>query len=118
MEPPLPDPASFDAAAAAHGEVLFRGEARCVTCHTGPSFTDAGERLHAPAETGMDPAYAQRSTTGRYRTTPLRVATHPPYFHDGSAATLDDVIPHYDDVLDLDLDEGERDDIVHYLRSL
>ena len=28
--------------------------------------------LHAPAETGMDPAYAQRSATGKYRTTPLR----------------------------------------------
>ena len=41
----------------------------------------------------MDPNEARRSKTGQYRTTPLRgVATHPPYFHDGSAATLEDAV--------------------------
>ena len=38
----------------------------------------------------MDPVYAERSATGQYRATPLRALwQHPPYFHDGSAATLD-----------------------------
>ena len=37
----------------------------------------------------MDTDEAMRSKTGMYRTTPLRGAwQHPPYFHDGSAATL------------------------------
>ena len=40
-------------------------------------------------ETGMDPAYATRSATKKYRTTPLRgLWQHPPYFHDGSATSL------------------------------
>jgi cytochrome c peroxidase len=67
----------------------------------------------------MDPAYAQRTTTKRYRTTPLRgLATHAPYFHDGSAATLLDVVEHYDRVLGLGLDEQQKDDLVEYLKSL
>lgn len=119
LDPPAPEPASFDADAAARGEILFRGKATCATCHTGSLYTDASQRLHDPAETGMDPAYAQRSTTGQYRTSPLRgVATHPPYFHDGSAATLDDVVLHYQDVLELDLTENERNDLVQFLESL
>lgn len=76
-------------------------------------------RLHAPSETGMDPAYAERSATKRYRTTPLRgLWQHPPYFHDGSAATLADVVGHYDRVLGLRLNERERADLVEYLKSL
>lgn len=36
---------------------------------------------------------AERSATGCYRTTPLRALwQHPPYFHDGSAETLDAVV--------------------------
>jgi cytochrome c peroxidase len=53
--------------------------------------------LHEAAEVGQDPAYAERTTTGLYRTTPLRaLLQHPPYFHDGSAATPLDVVNHYD----------------------
>ena len=37
----------------------------------------------------MDPVYAERSATGKYRTTPLRALwQHAPYFHDGSAPDL------------------------------
>ena len=67
----------------------------------------------------MDAAYAQRTTTKRYRTTPLRALwQHPPYFHDGSAATLDDVVTHYDAVLQLQLSEAQRADLAEYLRTL
>ena len=52
----------------------------------------------------MDPLYASRSATGLYRTTPLRaLATHPPYFHDGSAPDLRAVVEHYNRVLGLSL---------------
>jgi len=67
----------------------------------------------------MDPTHADRGTTGKYRTTPLRgIWQHPPYFHDGSAETLAAVVEHYEDALDLDLTDGERADLVAYLSSL
>src|SRR5690606_118292 len=74
IDAPTPPEGSFDVEAAARGELLFAGKAGCTSCHSGDSFTDAGETLHDAAETGMDPAYALRGTTGQYRTTPLRGA--------------------------------------------
>lgn len=75
--------------------------------------------LHAPAETGMEPAYAARGATGAYRTTPLRaLAWHPPYFHDGSAANLADVVEHYDQALALGLTAAQKADLVEFLKSL
>jgi cytochrome c peroxidase len=83
-----------------------------------PTFTDA-PTLHDFSETGMDPLYATRGTTGRYRTTPLRALwQHPPYFHDGSALTLEDVVDHYDAFLGLGLSPDQRSDLVEYLKSL
>ncbi len=116
LAPPAPD-GSFDVDAAERGADLF-GSVGCSDCHSGPSFTDA-PTLHTPEETGVDPARAMRSVTGLYRTTPLRGAwSHPPYFHDGSAATLGDVVVHYDTVLELGLSADERDDLAAYLSSL
>jgi mono/diheme cytochrome c family protein len=114
---PAPPAGSFDAAAAARGRAIFEGGARCGACHRGPARTE--EALHDPAETGMDPTYAGRSASKRYRTTPLRgLWQHPPYFHDGSAATLTDVVEHYRRVLGLTLTPRQRADLVEYLKSL
>lgn len=116
---PPPPAGSFDEAAAARGKALFTGQGRCSECHTGNALTDAGKRLHAPSEVGTDPTLAERATTGLYRTTPLHgVWQHPPYFHDGSAATLDDVVKHYDDLFQLNLTPEEQQDLVEYLKSL
>jgi hypothetical protein len=117
--PPAPDEA-FDPAAAARGEQVFRGAGRCATCHVPPLYTDVNlGRLHDAAETGMDPAYARRTTTGKYRTTPLRALwQHAPYFHDGSAATLRAVVEHYNQYLGLNLAEGQKQDLVEFLNSL
>ena len=42
-----------------------------------------------------------------YRTTPLRALwQHAPYFHDGSAATLNDVVDRYDSAKNLQLTPG------------
>ncbi len=118
LEPPAPPPGSFDTLAAARGQALFEGKAQCSSCHSGASFTDA-PTLHAASETGMSTDEARRSASGMYRTTPLRGAwQHPPYFHDGSAATLRHVVEHYDQALGLSLTAPERDDLEHYLRSL
>jgi mono/diheme cytochrome c family protein len=118
LDPPAPPAGSFDAAAAARGKALFEGQARCAGCHSGASFSDA-PKLHAATEVGMEAVEAMRSTTDMYRTTPLRGAwQHPPYFHDGSAATLLNVVEHYDQVLHLQLSTTQRADIAQYLRSL
>ena len=99
---------SFDDAAAKRGQALFAGSAKCATCHQGSKFTD--DKLHDPAETGMEPTYAARSASKKYRTTPLRgLARHAPYFHDGRAATLPAVVDHYAGVLKLQLTAGAEE---------
>ena len=81
------------------------------------SYTES--MLQEAAETGMDPLYASRSATGLYRVTPRRALwQHAPYFHDGSAATLADVVMQYDETLGLALDESEKADLVQFLRSI
>lgn len=117
--PPSPPEGSFDTTAAERGEQLFNTKAECATCHIPPLYTDANSTLHRPEETGMNPFVAERSVTGKYRTTPLRGVWHTaPYFHDGSAATLRDVVEHYDGVLGLALTKKEVDDLVEFLKSL
>jgi mono/diheme cytochrome c family protein len=114
---PPPPAGSFDAEAAKRGQALFAGAARCTTCHAGKTFTD--DALHDPAETGMDPAYAARSVTKKYRTTPLRgLWQHAPYFHDGKAASLAAVVDHYDTTLKLNLNPTQKKDLVEYLKSI
>ena len=118
LSAPAPPPGSYDAAAALRGKAVFARN--CMGCHVGSDGTDNNSgRLHAPEETGMDGAYAARTANKAYRTTPLRgLWQHPPYFHDGSAATLDDVVTHYDAVLQLQLSEAQRADLAEYLRTL
>jgi mono/diheme cytochrome c family protein len=120
LNAPTPPPGSFDVAAAERGRVVFTGAGRCASCHVGAQLTDINAgKLHAPSETGMDPAYAARTTQKAYRTTPLRgLLQHPPYFHDGSAATLDAVVAHYESALSLNLTAQQRLDLVEYLKSL
>lgn len=115
LEAPAPPAGSFDAAAAGRGQTVFAQS--CSRCHTGQTRSDG--RLHAPAETGVDPTYANRTATKLYRTTPLRALwQHPPYFHDGSAPTLAAVVDHYDTALRLRLSEQQKSDLVEYLKSI
>jgi mono/diheme cytochrome c family protein len=126
LRTPEPPKGSFNRQAANRGRQLFRNEAGCATCHQGPHFTDvlSGPTrtvpfLHDPAEVGMDPAYAVRTATGKYRTTPLRgLWQHPPYFHDGSAPDLLAVVNHYDQLLGLNLTAVQKADLVEFLKSL
>jgi cytochrome c553 len=120
LETPPPPEDSFDPASAARGKAVFTGAGTCATCHIPPLYTDVNlGRLHRARETGMDPAYALRTTTKRYRTTPLRALwQHPPYFHDGMAATLEDVVEHYNTFLELNLTEEQKLDLVEFLKSL
>lgn len=115
---PLPAGGGGNAEAALRGRQVFA--ANCQSCHVGGSNTDNNSGvLHQPAETGMDGAYAARTTKKAYRTTPLRgLRFHPPYFHDGSAASLAEVVSHYDTVRGLRLTANDKSDLVEYLKTL
>jgi hypothetical protein len=120
--PTPPPPEDFDVEAAERGEAVFNDTegGKCATCHIPPLYTDINLGiLHDPEETGMDPAYAERTATKQYRTTPLRALwQHPPYFHDGSAATLEEVVEHYDFFLELELSDEDKSDLLEFLKSL
>lgn len=122
---PTPPAGSFDAAAAARGKAVFEGSGTCASCHSGPEFTDASLRLHPAADVVSEPepdgapSWASRSATKQYRTAPLRgIWQHPPYFHNGSAPTLQAVVETYNAKKSLGLSAAEIADLVEYLKSL
>lgn len=123
--PPQPPAGSFDANAALRGKQIFEGAGRCVSCHSGVHFTDGNEKLHLPSEVASEPepggapSYALRSATKRYRTAPLRgLWQHPPYFHNGTAATAEQVVRTYNEKQSLGLTEAQISDLAQYLKSL
>jgi mono/diheme cytochrome c family protein len=125
IDAPPPPPGSFNAAAASRGQLLFAGKAQCISCHSGPRFTDANLRLHPVSEVVSEPeapgvpSYASRTATKQYRTAPLRgLWQHAPYFHNGSAATLEQVAEIYNTRKSLGLSEAEIADLAEYLKSL
>ena len=118
---PAPPKGSFDAAAAARGEALFDGKAKCATCHNEPLTTEPGWNMHTAAEVCVDDFQASRSPDDRYRTSPLNgIWTHTKggFYHDGRFATLGDVVDHYDSCMNLGLSAQEKSDISQYLLSL
>lgn len=113
---------SFDVAAAARGKALFLDKAQCASCHSGPLFTDntIDGRLHPQsASVAIDKDYVKRSATKQWRVTPLKgIWQHPPYFHDGSAETLADVVERYNQKDNLNLSASEKKDLTEYLKSI
>jgi hypothetical protein len=82
---PEPPAGSFDKAAAARGDDLFSGKAKCNNCHVEPLWTDPGWNLHTPAEVCIDSFQANRAPDMRYRTSPIgALFTH---FREGSTMT-------------------------------
>jgi len=92
-------------AAQKRGALLFYGRAGCVSCHSGPLFSD--QKFHnigvMPYAAALLPGSQQdlgrfllnRRLVDRYafRTPPLRnVALTAPYFHNGSAQSLREAI--------------------------
>ncbi len=118
---PAPPDGSFDPSAAARGQALFDGAAKCATCHVPPTFTEPGWNLHTPQEMGIDSFQADRAPDLRYRTAPLQgLWTHVKggFYHDGRFATLMDVVDHYNTLFSLRLTDQQKSDIVEYLKSL
>ena len=125
LEAPPPPAGSFDAAAAARGKLVFNNAGTCATCHSGDKFTDANTRLHPPTDAVSEPepngapSYASRSATKQYRTAPLAgLWQHAPYFHNGTAPTLEAVVQTYNTKRALGLTPAQAADLVQYLKSL
>ena len=87
---------------AQHGLRLFRGKARCTACHSGSNFTD--EDFHntgvswgrGPYDPGRIVVTGVPEDMGRFKTPTLReIDRTAPYMHDGSIATLDEVLDLY-----------------------
>jgi len=111
------------------GLQLFRGKANCVACHIRPNFTD--ERLHNTGIAWRDGKFADTGAGhGDFNTPTLReIARTAPYMHDGSFATLEDVIEYYDrggsrnpgldpEIRPLHLSSTEKQNILAFLRCL
>ena len=118
------------------GMWIFQSKANCWKCHDGFNLSD--EAFHNTGVGAVDgvprPGREQHSgdpaDTGAFKTPTLRgLLETPPYFHDGSAATLRDVVEFYNDggvkntYLDplmepLNLSDEEIDMIVAFLGSM
>ncbi|HEY3222013.1 MAG TPA: cytochrome c peroxidase [Gemmatimonadales bacterium] len=96
---------------AKRGGVLFFGQARCSQCHNGPflggrDFANTavpqlgpGMGLSVPLDKGRAELFDFQFYQFAFRVPPLRnVELTAPYFHDGSFATLEAVVKHYNDV--------------------
>ena len=121
LKAPAPPRGSFNETAAARGDELFSGKARCNQCHVEPLFTEPGWNLHTAEELGIDDTQANRSPDRRYRTSPLGgLWTHTKggFFHDGRFPTLLAVVEHYNQNMSLGLSPDEMNDLVEYLKSL
>ena len=115
------------------GFELFTGKARCVSCHSGWAFTDNGfHDIGLPGDDlGRGPVIGLPAVDRAFKTPGLReLAWTAPYMHDGSLATLDDVVRHYErggvdrktrspDMPRVQqLSDAARDDLIAFLESL
>jgi cytochrome c peroxidase len=124
-------------AEARHGRRLFVGRGNCAACHVGPNFTD--ERFHntgvawssgALADPGRYLVTREPRDLGAFKTPTLReVERTAPYMHDGSLASLEEVIAFYDrggqpnphldaEIRPLRLTEPEKQALAAFLRAL
>jgi cytochrome c peroxidase len=78
---------------------VFVGKAGCISCHVGFAFTDhAFHDVGLPtADPGRGPVAGLRAAEHAFKTPTLReLAWTAPYMHNGSLATLDEVVRHYE----------------------
>jgi len=121
------------------GNDLFFGKALCATCHVGAAFTDSkyhnlGVGWDADknelADIGRFEVTGEEVDRGAFKTPGLRETTlHAPYMHDGSIATLREVMEHYNmggianpslspKMKPLDLTDAEIDALVAFMGAL
>lgn len=119
------------------GLILFTTTASCTACHSGPNFTDnkfymIGVRQEGPLQEDIGRQAISESAEDRncFKTPGLRnIEQSAPYMHDGSLATLEEVVEFYnkggerDDnrsklIQPLNLTESQQADLVAFLKAL
>jgi cytochrome c peroxidase len=115
------------------GFKLFAGRGRCIACHVGFAFTDHNfYDIGLPGtDRGRGKEIGLRVADHAFKTPTLReLAWTAPYMHDGSLATLEEVVRHYetggvarptrsrDLPRGLRLTDAERADLVAFLETL
>jgi cytochrome c peroxidase len=120
-------------ASAKRGFVLFNGKANCFACHSGWRFTD--DKFHDIGTTTTDVGRGRVDKDDdlmqfAFKTPTLRsVALRPPYMHNGSEATLRDVITLYEKggierpsrsplMTPIALRDQERHDLIAFIKTL
>ena len=115
------------------GFALFTGKGRCISCHVGFDFTD--HNFYDVGLPGTDKGRGKEldlpAADYAFKTPTLRELTWTaPYMHDGSLATLEDVVRHYerggvrrptrskDLPPSLRLTDAERADLVAFVEAL
>jgi cytochrome c peroxidase len=97
--------------------LFFSKRAGCSECHQGFNF--GGESRYAGHSQTKPVLVRNGVTEGAFRVPTLRnVELTAPYMHDGSIATLDEVIERYVVARKLPLDASDRSDLAEFLRSL
>ena len=103
------------------GQDVFFGKAQCGPCHQAPYYTDnlmhnlKAERFYKPKMINGEMA----SADGPIKTFPLRgIKDTPPYLHDGRLLTLEDTVEFHNLVLETNLTEQEKKELVTFLRCL
>ncbi len=84
------------------GMKLFFGKANCSGCHVGANFTDNGFHNVGVSILGEQPDMGREAISqlggdrGAFKTPTLReIARTAPYMHDGTLATLEEVVEYY-----------------------
>lgn len=123
-------------AAAQRGMDIFFFTGRCATCHAGFNFSDGrfhslgigwDDKTQTFRDEGRAAVTGRPQDRGRFKTPGLRdVEKRPPYMHDGSLATLRDVVEFYNRgtrnqtgrLAPLGLSNDDIDAVVSFLRAL
>jgi cytochrome c peroxidase len=119
------------------GLEVFRGKGNCTDCHLGPNLSDEKFRNTGIAwrdgelaDLGRFEFTEQEKDRGSFKTPTLRnVADRAPYMHDGSLASLPDVVDYYNrggnrnpwidrELLPLRLTDTEKEALVVFLHTL
>lgn len=119
------------------GFKLFVGKANCLACHSDANFTDNGfHNLGLKSFGNESPDLGRyhirpvKAMKGAFKTPTVREVTRTaPYFHDGSAKTLMDVVEHYNrggdvttnlspNMKPLNLTQAEKEALVAFMESL
>jgi cytochrome c peroxidase len=108
-------------AAELRGQEIFFGKGKCASCHEPPFYTD-GLMHDLMLERFFEPRLINgllADGDGLIKTFPLRgIKDSPPYFHDGRLLTLEDTIEFFNLVLELDLSNQQKRDLLAFLYAL